>query len=266
MDKSYFIEITIKLYHLTSSFPEQEPLRGKIRKLADEILENLILILKQEPKKEIAELKKLVLLTGKNLEVLDSHFEVARVQDWTSSFDIWELQKKYSNTKKELEKLLKVISENEVLSSPQVSSSIPNHFNLESEGDILGIPVKKEESLETVVLPENKGLEPQSLQQKTAIFKQESNEEIKWTEQEAGAEYLKEITQNGSLNHILTRQIKILQILKKNQRAQTQEFQKNGLKVSKRTIRRDLGFLLKQGLIERIGEKDKIFYQLNCKN
>ena len=37
MDKKYFIEITIKLYHLTSSFPEQEPLRKKIRELANKI-------------------------------------------------------------------------------------------------------------------------------------------------------------------------------------------------------------------------------------
>ena len=262
MDKSYFIEITIKLYHLTSSFPEQEPLRKKMRKLADEILSNLVLILKQEPKKEIAELKKLTLLNEKNLEVLDSYFEVARVQDWTSSFDIWELQKKYSHIKKELEKLLKVISENETLSGLQTGSPRLNHFDLGVEGDILGIPVKKEKSLETVALSENEELGAQSLQ-KAEVSKQESKKEVEWMKQETDINYLKEITQNGSLNHILTRQIKILQILKKNQKAQTQEFQKNGLKVSKRTIRRDLGFLIKQGLIERIGEKNKIFYQLN---
>lgn len=259
MDKSYFIEITIKLYHLTSSFPEQEPLRIEIRKLADKILSNLVLILKQGQEKEIAETKKLILLTERDLEIFDSYFEVARVQDWVSSFDLFELQKKYNNIKKELEKLLEVIFENEVLLLPQTGSSTLNYFDLKDKEDVSPAPVKEEESLSSVISSKNEELRICSSQNR------EENKGIKLTEQETDINFLKEITQNGSLNQVLNRQIKILGVLKQKQKVQTQEFQKNCSKVSKRTIRRDLGFLLKQGLIEKTGEKNKIFYQLNNK-
>lgn len=264
MDKSYFIEITIKLYNLTSFFPEQEPLRKKIREIANKILSNLVLILKKGQEKEIIKLQKLILLSERNFEVLDSYFEVAKVQDWTSSFDIFNIQKKYNNIKKEIEKLLEVISENETLLLPQTSSSTLNYFDLGIEKNILTTSIKKDESLDSITFSKNKKLGLYLSQSET--FNKPKNQEIKLLKEQTGFKSLKEKPQNGSLYYILNRQIKILQILKQKQKVQTQELQKNCSEVTKRTIRRDLGFLLKQGLIERIGEKNKIFYQLNCKN
>jgi len=45
MDKNYFIKLTSKLYRLTLFFPENDPLREKMRKLGADILANLIFIL-----------------------------------------------------------------------------------------------------------------------------------------------------------------------------------------------------------------------------
>jgi len=58
------------------------------------------------------------------------------------------------------------------------------------------------------------------------------------------------------------RQEKILAILKENGQAQVWQVKQVFPEVSKRTLRRDFEFLLKQGKIERIGERNNTFYRL----
>ena len=55
---------------------------------------------------------------------------------------------------------------------------------------------------------------------------------------------------------------KILEVLNQRERAQVREFKQIFIGVSKRTLRRDLDFLLNRGLIERIGNKNNTFYRL----
>jgi len=80
-----------------------------------------------------------------------------------------------------------------------------------------------------------------------------------------------EITENSFLKPQLksqkldTRKNKILKILKERGKAQVWEVKKVLGEVSKRTIRRDFEQLLKQGLIERIGERNNTFYRLREK-
>lgn len=59
-----------------------------------------------------------------------------------------------------------------------------------------------------------------------------------------------------------TRQKKILKILAREQSAQVSDLQKFFPKISKRTLRRDLDDLLKQGLVVRIGQWNEVFYKL----
>jgi hypothetical protein len=61
------------------------------------------------------------------------------------------------------------------------------------------------------------------------------------------------------------RKAKILEILKEKGRLQVWEANKAFPKITKRTIRRDFEKLLKEGLIERIGERNNTFYQLKLK-
>jgi DNA-binding HxlR family transcriptional regulator len=101
MDKEYFIQLTKNLYHLTLLFPKKEPLRYKMRELTDEILANLLSILEGNFHKSgnfIAEIEK-------DLEVLDSYFEVAIDQNWVRPEDVLEIQSEYSNIKEEIEKV-----------------------------------------------------------------------------------------------------------------------------------------------------------------
>lgn len=80
MDKENLIELTNKLYKLTLLFPKKEPLRYKMREVADEILANSV----SNPSK-----------IKKNLEIIKSYFEVARWQNWVSYFDVLEIEEEY---------------------------------------------------------------------------------------------------------------------------------------------------------------------------
>ena len=186
MDKNYFIKLTTNLYRLTILFPKKEPLRYKIRELADNILANCILIFKKEPSQS----KKLILEIQSYIEVLDSYLELAKSQNWVSPFDVLEIQKEYAN--------------------------------------LIGELNRSEESKTRVLIPETAG----------SVVEEESTQ---------GKE---------------DRQSKILEFLRQRGRAQVGELQQILPDVSKRTLRRDFEFLLKQGIVERIGEKSSTFYQL----
>ncbi|MCK4554868.1 DeoR family transcriptional regulator [Candidatus Parcubacteria bacterium] len=101
MTKEYFIKLTQNLYRLTLLFPKKEPLRYKVRGLADEILGNCVLVLGGSP----AQSKNLIFETKKDLEILDSYLELAKSQNWVSPFDVLEIQKEYSKIKDEIKKL-----------------------------------------------------------------------------------------------------------------------------------------------------------------
>ena len=58
------------------------------------------------------------------------------------------------------------------------------------------------------------------------------------------------------------RQQKILEILKEREKAQVWEIKKFFPEVAKRTLRRDFEFLLQEGVVERIGERNDTFYKL----
>jgi Fic family protein len=157
--KEKLIELTKRVYRLTQLFPKKEPLRYKIREIADEILANLL----RETKNP----------TIKDWEILDSFFEIAKEQNWVSPREIFQIQKDYKN-----------------------------------------------------------------------LF-----EEIRFETKE-------------DRPSISERQKKILEILKEKGKIQVGQVKEFFPNVSKRTLRRDFQSLMKKGIIERIGEKNKTFYQL----
>jgi predicted HTH transcriptional regulator len=157
--KEKLIELTRRVYRLTQLFPKKEPLRYKIREIADEILANLL----RETKNP----------TIKDWEILNSFFEIAKEQNWVSPREISQIQQEYKNLIEEI------------------------HF--ESKDDRPSIS---------------------------------------------------------------ERQKKILEILKEKRKIQVGQVKGFFPNVSKRTLRRDFQSLMKKGIIERIGEKNKTFYQL----
>ena len=83
MNREFLIQLTNKLYRLTLFFPKKEPLRYKMRELADNFL---------------------IKPNEKDLEVLDSFFEVALVQNWVNPSDILAIKREYANLSGELKK------------------------------------------------------------------------------------------------------------------------------------------------------------------
>jgi DNA-binding transcriptional ArsR family regulator len=98
MEKNFLIQLTNDLYRLTLFFPKKEPLRYKMRELANEIL--ILLLNSSNP------LKKDLLLVISKLEILDSFFEIARYQNWVRVVDLFNLQKKYQDLKIKIENSL----------------------------------------------------------------------------------------------------------------------------------------------------------------
>jgi len=96
MDKDFLIQLTNKLYKLTLLFPKKEPLRYKMRELADDILANSLKSNRYE-KQAVADFLY-------RLEILDGFFEVAKEQNWVKSEDLLNLQKEYSKLKEEFQK------------------------------------------------------------------------------------------------------------------------------------------------------------------
>ena len=168
MDKNNLVELTNKVYKLTLLFPKKEPLRYKIREIADDILAC------NPSSKKLHE----------NLAVLKKYFEVAKWQNWVSYFDILEIEERYDKIEK----------------------------------DLL-------ETVEKPALPVN---------QNDPVLAKDLN----------------------------NRKERILEILKEKEKIQVWEVNEILSDVSKRTLRRDFEQLLKQGLVERIGERNNTFYQL----
>ncbi len=99
MDKRYFIDLTNKLYRLTLSFPKQEPLRQRIRGLADEVLMDLVIILEGDEKSK----RESAFNVEKSIGLMDTCFELAKNQDWAEKEEINGIQKDYSEIKREVE-------------------------------------------------------------------------------------------------------------------------------------------------------------------
>ncbi len=189
LSKEDFIQLTLNVYRLTSLFPKKEPLRYKIREIADEILADLIANLEQD----ISPYNRRVQEIKKDLELINGYFEVAKYQNWVSPLDVLEIQKEYSNiVNKELETEI-------------------------DRNQIALIPRENEVG-----------------------FREKSHPVISISE----------------------RHKKILEILKEKEKIQVGELAKVFPALTKRTLRRDFEYLVNQGLIERLGEKNSTFYQL----
>lgn len=216
MDKNNLYDLTNRLYRLTLLFPKKEPLRYKMREAADEILANLVnweSLNNPNPGKYAggaeAKNREIIFAIEKDLEVLNSYFEVAKWQNWLNYFDVLEIQEEYVKIKGNLVKEFEKIEAEETgnFNQMQLPAAIP-------------------------------AVEP-------APEQFEKNPQI-----------------SAGKKEMETRKEKILKILKRVEKIQVGEINKLFPKVSRRTIRRDFQKLVKQGILERMGEKNNTFYKL----
>ena len=227
MDKDKLIEITNKVYKITLLFPKKEPLRYKIREIADNVLSNFVYrqsLQNLNPgnfasNREIQN-KDSIFLLEKNLEILKSYFEVAKWQNWVSYFDILEIQDEYDKIQYSLKKEIQAIEK-------EKSDLLKEDVSIEDKAEDFDKEISKEINKEAI----------ENLASSVVLTKEKENK-------------------------LDPRKTKILNFLKKRENTQVQDIKKIFPSVSKRTIRRDFVQLLDQGLVRKIGDKNNTFYQL----
>lgn len=205
MDKSHFIKLTLAVYRVTGLFPEDEPLRQKIRNKANDILAGLI----SANPNPAAEKKTLL----KDIEILRSYFDLAEAQNWVESLNFLVLCREYDKIE-------------QYLRQPAADPL-----------RLLGLSLEKQ--IEEPKIENKPKLKPQR-ENKPAV-------DNLW----------------GMSCQQANRQKKILEILKEQSKAQVWELKRIFANITKRTLRRDLEYLLKRGLVVRTGVKNNTFYQLN---
>lgn len=203
MDKDFLINLTNNLYHLTILFPKKEPLRYKMREVADDILDSFTRIkIHSNPSLETLDGVSQLL---EELEVLYTFFAIAKEQNWVESDKLLSIWEDYSKIK---HYAMELIEENSCNSLVEIR---------QEEREISEVVTQKEQV-------EKVKREP-----------------------------------NGNYS---SRHEKIVEFLKNNGKVQVGEFKKFFPEITKRTLRRDFRFLLKQGIIERMGERNDTFYRL----
>jgi len=238
MDKTNLIKLTKDAYSLTLLFPKREPLRQKIREVADDILASLIASGKNDPS-----------AIYDQLAVMDAFLDVAGSQNWVAGLALEAVKNAYFSLNSQ-NKILEDKAKN------QEASQIKPRGQITNDG-IIYAPVAFVPPLIGNLAAE----EPQFVASDEFAFSpgdiatQPKNEE-KILADEASQEK-EELTQGQ-----IKRQNRIIEYLKEKCQAQVWEIQKIFPAISKRTIRRDFRSLLKQGLIERVGERNRTYYKL----
>ena len=243
MNKDFLIELTKNLYRLTLLFPKKEPLRYKMRELADDTLADLIKLSSEVCPPAIEE-KLTEVGPLSDLEVLDSFFEVIKEQNWVSIFDILAIQKEYANLREELERR-------------KVENSL-------SEATLPLIPViAPVAAISAGAAPaELKGDEDKSSSSPFAVARVNNFVLHQALHSRAKVEMRTSFSSPLDSEGMNERQEKIMVFLREQGRAQVWQVKQILPEVTKRTLRRDFDCLLKKGVIERGGERNNTFYQI----
>lgn len=229
IDKGFLIRLTDNLYKLTLLFPKKEPLRYKLRELADDVLANSIRILNRKNLSKPIDNEYQVIL--EDLEVIDGFFAITKEQNWVDQNRLFTIQEEYG-------KIKKYLSKNALA------------------GTLQGFTPKIEEQKPVLQIQNQNKKELTKLKQREILG---SSFEINRQEKILLGTQDKELKDNKIFN---ARHQKILEILKEKGVMQIWEIKKVFPEVTKRTLRRDFRQLIDKGLIERMGERNNTFYQI----
>ena len=99
-DKNFFIQLVIGVYKVTKMFPEKEPLKILIRKRANLVLTDLILLSSDSALNE----KILVQRVLENIAILCSYFEISDEQNWIDKRNFLVLKANYDKIRNKVRK------------------------------------------------------------------------------------------------------------------------------------------------------------------
>jgi DNA-binding transcriptional ArsR family regulator len=121
MEKERIFYLTKEIYRLTLFFPKKEPLRYKIREIADEILAFFLSFRNPHSSKDILKILP-------KFDVLDGFLEISLAQNWVRAEDLISLKREYFS----LRELLKKEIENSSLKERIITQQ--NNFEIKIPG------------------------------------------------------------------------------------------------------------------------------------
>ncbi len=221
------VKLTNSIYKLTLLFPKKEPLRYKIREVATSFLEEAIFL-----KKRGFNYQKL----QEKWEVLSNFLELAKYQNWVQKEKILEIENRY-------------------LEFLQQLSFLDRDKNfLESQKETINLKVRKvqkEEQKKPIKPPEP---EPKGFQSKEPQVSQKL-----YSPAESKA---LSFLPNTDWSELSSRQRNILKIMLEKKEIKIGELSKFFPNKSRRTLLRDLDFLLAKSLISKKGNGRGVFYRI----
>jgi len=237
MDKK-FLKLTNTVYNILEFFPESDPLKHRAKDRALVIMEHLILVnetsgwmsfQKEKIKSQVLE----------DIDILLGYLWIGKSQGWLNSVNFLIISNEYEKVKKEIEPVL------------ELTQRLPGIDSLEPTTEDVGVRPDAVSASEDVVdeTPEQS----------------EKEDVLPVPEESEGADNAPDDLESAVANDKVgtsERQIKILEFLDKNEKAQVMDLQKILPDVTKRTIRRDLDELLEDGRIVRKGDFNQVFYQI----
>ncbi len=210
-DKEYLMKLTDALYRVTGLFPQEEPLKKRIRQEGLRVLAYAVTLFSDPPlifKEGEKDILRRQVLEG--IAALDVYFELAQKQNWLDRVNFAILSNAYGKLKEEISERI---------------NQMPNS----SSGD--------------------------SRQAKSA------GTESKPQEEGRGGGRIKPLRIDWSALKN-KRHKKIISILQKKNKAQVKDLQVYFPQTSKRTLRRDMGYLVENGFLKRAGDRNDTFYQI----
>ena len=246
MDDS-FIKTTNAVYRVLDGLPDGDPLRNRAKERVLIIMENLTLVFSKDgyeaKKNYLPDREKMLIQLIGDIEISRAHLSIARAQGWIEAMNFLIIEKEYQEIKNKL-LLLKG------LAVPPIRSG---HGGVDVDVELTnGNQKVSKDSINTVQAPDRFEEGHFPLPNTSSASGEQSSAPLNGEDREI----------NSAFPEITERQQKILTLLKKGKKNQVADILKELPGITKITIRRDLGDLLKKGKVVRLGEWNQVFYQV----
>ena len=258
MDEQFPIKLTSAVYRVTELFPENEPLRYKTREIADEILADFVLF--QDLEKQDAETEQGFLRRNRvknqifsKIKILNNYyFDLAREQIWVNPLNFLILKREYDKMKEDIEIELGQIKIPEP--EPELKTKGGQSADFEDELEQPKIePIKPEPEFEIES-------EIPTINDKSSVTIDEPVSAPRKIQQDKPASALEGLRRGKQ--ELSARHKEILKIIEQSGKKQVGEIRESFPSLSKRTLRRDLEFLFKQGYVDRVGQWNEVSYRV----
>jgi hypothetical protein len=272
-------KLTSAVYRVTELFPQNEPLRYKTREIADEILADFVLF--EDLEKQNTETEQGFLRRNRvknqifsKIRILnDYYFDLAREQGWVHPSNFLILKREYGKMKKDIKTQFAQIEIRESAFAPEGLRRGKPKPELKTEG----VPPPPEALAGQSPSPAGFEVEQEQPKIEPIEAELETEPEIPTISDKPSVVIDEPVSAPSALRRdkpssakgfgkakkkLSARHKEILKIIEQSGKKQVGEIRESFPSLSKRTLRRDLEFLLKQGYVDRVGQWNEVSYRV----